>query len=167
MNSSHPLRHYQIALLIMAGLFLGLAGFHALQSWVVYSTYRQTTGTVTGFEVSQDRKGTTSTTPVVSYQVGGKAYRTIGDTSMNFIYGTYQLNQVVKIRYDPGNPGSAVLDSFAQRWLLSIITGVLGALALAGWGVLWFLRRATPGGAASVPPPLPEAGPLPSPSAVP
>jgi hypothetical protein len=167
MGSSRPFRQDQIALLIIAGVLLALAGFHAIQSLVVYSRYRQTTGTVTAFEESTDQKGTTSTTAVVTYQVGGRAYKTYGENAMSFLYGRHRLGEVVKVRYDPSEPGTAVLDSFSERWLLSIIASVLGALALGGWGVLWFLRRSTPSGATSVPPPLPATDPPPSLSAVP
>jgi hypothetical protein len=153
--AKHPLRHDQTALLIVAALFLGLSGFKAIQSLVVFSSYRQAKATVTAFDVSVDSKGTTATTPVVTYQVGRKSYTARGEGSMNAIYGTRRIGDVVAVRYDPSDPGTAVLDSFSDRWLLSIITGVLGVLALGGWGVLWYIRR------------TPQAAGVPSPSALP
>ena len=149
-----------MALLIMAGLFFLLCGNQVLQSVIVYCNYRQTDGTVTGFEVARDRKGTTSTTPVITFQVGGKAYTAHGQNSMGWLYGRHQRGEVVKVRYQPGDPTSAVIDSFSERWLLAIITGFLGVLALGGWGVLWFIGRRNPPAPASVPAPLAESGQL-------
>jgi hypothetical protein len=139
--------HHQLALLIMTALFLALSGFLAIRSLNMALAYRQTNGKVIGFEQVQTRHRTgvsTATYPVVSYQVGGKTYKTMGTNSTGPVYGYYQVGQPVKVRYLPSDPSTGGLDSFNERWLGSIITGVLGFAALAGWLVLRFWNKIRP-----------------------
>lgn len=73
--------------------------------------------------------------PIVEYTVDGATHRLdsrVCSTSRP------EIGDAVTVRYNPGNPGDAALDSWIGRWLAVVILGGMGALFLA-IGVLSFV----------------------------
>lgn len=56
----------------------------------------------------------------------------------------YNVGDKVPLLYDPANPKSARIDSFASLWAVPVTLAGIGALLLAVWGVLELIQRRLP-----------------------
>ena len=92
---------------------------------------------------SRDSKtGSTSTmyTPIFEYSFRGKPYKYKSSTSSSM--QEYQIDEIVEVLVDPDDPQNPLINSFWEKWFLSILLGFMGTL-FGGLGFLayWFLGR--------------------------
>lgn len=80
--------------------------------------------------------------PIVEYTVDGARHRLesrVCSTSRP------EIGEAVTVRYNPGNPGDAAVDSWIGRWLAVVILGGMGAFFLAIGGLTFVVSRAKRG----------------------
>jgi len=77
--------------------------------------------------------------PIIQYRVGDQSYKIKGQSANK--YTTYQVGQVVSVRYNPQHPEQGQVDSFQAPWLGPIALIILGLplayiarAALPSWG---------------------------------
>lgn len=115
--ASHP-RAERVWLLLNL-LFVGmvaLAGALALKSWRLVATGGIAPGRVV--EVVEVYREGTLYYPVIEYEVDGVTYTFTGRTEAP---ATYAEGETVRMRYQPGDPARARIDSFMELWGLPAI----------------------------------------------
>lgn len=144
-------------LMLLLGIALTAFGVISIQKALASKSWPTTEGKVTASDVSSERDsdGKTMYKAEVryAYTVNGKSYESdkikmISSSSSSSgmeqkTAGKYPVGATVKVRYNPSNPGTAVLEAGLQivHWLLMVF-GIL--LDLAGIGVFMSLFKPTP-----------------------
>lgn len=125
---------------IGAGLLLAAANFVNADRDIA-GRGLQTQGIVVDVISDHGYRGRIAYQPIVSFtdQTGQQRYFT-SQVSSN--PPAYAKGESVAVLYDPSRPDKAMIDSFVDRHLGSLMFGIMGAiLALVGGGVLMGLRR--------------------------
>ncbi len=91
---------------------------------------------------AQDSEGDTFYYPVVAFELPDESINTVQlDTGSS--PPSYEVGQQVTVMYDPAHPDQAHIKSVMgniDRWLVTIITGILGvAFAIATGFAYWLL----------------------------
>jgi len=73
-----------------------------------------------------DGRYTTMFTPIYQYAFKGKSYTHISTTSTSS--KDYLIDDAVEILVDPQDPKEIVINSFMEKWFLSILFGFMGTL---------------------------------------
>jgi hypothetical protein len=130
----------QIAVICAAlgTIFLAIGVGFGVASLSFVSGAEHAEGTVIRMVRSGSKGGSS---PVVRYEVDGRAY-TIQST-ISSSASAYSVGEKVQIVYKPDNPARGHIDSFLDRWAISICFGGIGLLfATIGFGILMArLRR--------------------------
>lgn len=137
--SSELLKKF-VLLVIGVGL-LGTGVYFLKQQLEFISNSVETTGTVE--ELSSHRtKGTTYYTPVVVYTIEGVEYRVSGRVSSSSST-SYEIGEVINVRYAKDDPATAELVSFWDMWGLTTVLLGLGGLfsALGVYEIRTYLHK--------------------------
>lgn len=131
-----------VFILVGLGCLVGaLAYAYRTQAFLRTSVAVQ--GNIAGFkQVDNVHRGTTMYFPVFRFDVpGSNSFTVVSRTS----YGSsaFKVGESVAVRYPPGQPEKAVIDSFGQLWLMDLAVGTFGALffALGLWTKVFGWRR--------------------------
>jgi hypothetical protein len=113
--------------------------------YLVYSDYQFTekaisvTGEVLSYDSyyssDSDGGGSTMYTPTFSYSYNGKEYTYTSSTSSSS--PDFKIGEAAEILVDPDNPSNVLVNSFWERYLISVILGFLGAM-FSGLGYMTF-----------------------------
>ena len=130
-------RLYIGCVMIFGNLFFAAfclwGAYSAAVSWKLETSGEIASGIVTRLEESETEEGYCCVyTPVVEFQVDGKTYSFENENASSS--SEYRVGSEVKVRYDPGNPNTAQINTFSDRWLfpILIIPGmILGSLVLS------------------------------------
>ena len=88
-------------------------------------------GTVTDLIKTTARGGQVKFRAKISYDVAGKTYS--GHATWAANPSTYEVGEHVQVLYDPDDPSSMMLDTFYEKWAMSLIfIGIGAAFALSG-----------------------------------
>ena len=90
-----------------------------------YSTYESKNSKGNGY--------TTMYTPIFEYSFNGKPYQYKGGTSSSS--QEYEINEIVEVLVDPQDPQNPLINSFWEKWFLSILMGFMGVM-FGGLGYL-------------------------------
>lgn len=129
--------------LIFANLFL--AGFCVWGVYAGYTSWRldQEGETATGIVVRLEESNTSEGgccvySPVIEFDANGQTYSFEGD---NASYPPdYAVGEEVSVLYHPGNPNTAQINKWTERWLFPII--IIPAMLLTALILNFFLIRA-------------------------
>lgn len=126
-NPSSIFRLIGTVFLVLVLGSLAASAFFAYRTHAFVSTAESSPGTVVEIKKStyRDSKGRTSTTyyPIVEYRAEGGKLRVQGSIAG----GSYRVGDSVGVLYQRANPEDAWLDTFAEKWVASIVSGCLGA----------------------------------------
>jgi hypothetical protein len=113
--------------------------YAATISWRLETSGEITTGRVTRLEESKTSEGYCCVySPVVEFQVNGQTYSFENDTASSS--PDYEIGSEVRILYDPADPNTAQINTFASRWLFPIT--IIPAMLLAALILNIFMIRA-------------------------
>jgi len=133
-------RNTAIVLLVVGTLLLGVGIwlFMGKLEFVDHSTVAD--GIVTDLESSSSKNGRTYR-PVVNFRDSGGQEQTFV-SSMGSSPASYEVGESVKVRYEPGKPSMAVIDSFWEVWgIVTVVVG-FGSIFLAiGTGIIYAAIR--------------------------
>lgn len=127
-------------------IFMGI-GIIMLASvvYLMYTDYHFTkkAASVTGevlsydsyYSSDSDGGGSTMYTPTFSYSYNGKEYTFTSSTSSSS--PEFKIGEAVEILVDPDDPNNVLVNSFWERYLISVILGFLGAM-FSGLGYMAF-----------------------------
>lgn len=75
--------------------------------------------------------------PIYEFEVNGKKYK-ISDTTGNMSQESFQIGDIVEIKYNPENPEECYKegDVFSKVWLVFLIVGVICIIEGIGIGLL-------------------------------
>ncbi|MEK6782267.1 MAG: DUF3592 domain-containing protein [Bacteroidota bacterium] len=86
------------------------------------------------YESKNDNGGsTTMYTPTFQYEFEGKTYTHRSSTSSSS--QDYEVNETVDVLVDPKEPKEILIDSFWEKWFLSVLLGSMGVM-FAGMGYM-------------------------------
>jgi hypothetical protein len=126
----------------MGTLFLGgaLISAHFTQQFLRTSVTTQ--GKVVGLKpVSSSRHNSLTYAPVFHFDVPGTHFATVV-SHISSSPPAFKVGEAVTVRYQPGHPEKAVIDSFGQLWSGDLIFGMAGAISIAiGLLILAAARR--------------------------
>lgn len=127
---------------ILANLFFAgfcLWGVYAgYVSWTLEQGGEKTTGNVVRLEESNSSEGGCCVySPVIEFIAGGQTYSFEGDNASS--PPAYSVGEEVPVLYDPGNPGTAQINSFFERWVFPII--IIPAMIVAALILNFFMIR--------------------------
>ena len=129
---------------LVGGIFmcLGLIML-AIAAYFVVSNYQFSKRAITvngrvidydSYQSTDDDGGsTTMYTPTFEYEFQGKTYTHKSSTSTSS--KDYKINERVDVLVDPDNPKEILIDSFWEKWFVSLLLGFLGAM-FTGMGYL-------------------------------
>ncbi len=95
-------------------------------------------GTVVEFQSyisNNDNSSTTMYTPVFEYEYKGKKYTYVSTSGSNV--KEYEVGERIDILVDPENPDDVLVNSFMEKWFVSVLLGFMGTL-FTGLGYLAF-----------------------------
>ena len=72
--------------------------------------------------------------------VAGSRHRRDGDRALHLSLQRFKVGQEIVVRYDPGRPSAAEVDSFAVLWGLALLRTGFGAVFLLMGQIELFLR---------------------------
>jgi len=78
-------------------------------------------------------------TPIISYQVDGGSYST--DASVFSDEPEFSIGDSVRLYVNTSDPQSVIIDTFNQRWLMVVVTGMVGFSLVTSMIVLLLYRR--------------------------
>lgn len=135
-------RVYIGCILIFANLFLAgfcLWGVYAgYISWQLENEGERATGTVVRLEESSSSEGGCCVySPVIEFDVNGQTYSFEGDNASN--PPAYNVGEEVNVLYHPGNPDTAQINKWSERWLFPII--IIPAMLITALILNFFLIR--------------------------
>jgi hypothetical protein len=67
--------------------------------------------------------------PVFRFDVPGTHFATVVSHNSSSP-PAFEVGQVVTVRYQPGHPEKAVIDSFEQLWLGELVLGIVGVMSI-------------------------------------
>jgi hypothetical protein len=129
--------------LVVAAISLVYGGKLAVDQQIFLRGAAHAKGVVVGLERAPASRGTPNYHPIVRYDApGGESV----EFRSHYPYpkGTYELQQVVDVLYDPADPRKAEVDSAQSRYRVFLLPafGVgLGVMCLAGYTVLYWIYR--------------------------
>jgi hypothetical protein len=145
---------------MLRALFVGFLGISILM-WAIFviasgynlratSREKYTSGVVVELTSRKDSNGNEFFYPVVEINLPEQ-----GRTRLQLTQGdwpaAYQTGQPVNVFYDPQNlAGARISGNVTGRWILPMITGILGAAFLAAVIFVWWMKRGEPSRAALV-----------------
>jgi hypothetical protein len=81
----------------------------------------------TSHESSDDDGGsTTMYAPVFEYQFNGQTYQYTSSTSSSS--PEYDVGEEVEVLVDPKNPNEVLINTFWEKWFLSLVLGIMGVM---------------------------------------
>lgn len=86
-------------------------------------------GTVVEFQSyisNNDNSSTTMYTPVFEYEYKGKKYTYVSTSGSNV--KEYEVGERIDILVDPENPDDVLVNSFMEKWFVSVLLGFMGTL---------------------------------------
>ena len=127
---------------ILANLFFSgfcLWGVYAgYTSWKLEQSGERTTGNVVRLEESNSSEGGCCVySPVIEFTAGGQTYSFESGNASD--PPAYEVGQEVPVLYDPGNPETAQINSFFERWVFTII--IIPAMIFAALILNFFMIR--------------------------
>ena len=124
-----------ISLILGIGLITG-AGYKFSETRQLISGGVKAKGAVVGFERRSSKSGS-SDYPVIEFAtVSGEIRRFTTSGAGDFAKG-----EAVEVLYDPGDPSSARVNVFIEKWLASLALGAFGLLCVGvGIGTLLYDR---------------------------
>jgi len=136
-------RLYIGCITIFANLFFAAfclwGAYAASVSWRLQSSGEITTGVVARLEESETDEGYCCVyTPVVEFEADGQTYSFEDDNASDS--SDYEIGNEVQVRYDPADPNTAQINTFADRWLFPII--IIPSMIFAALLVNFFMIRA-------------------------
>ncbi len=126
--------------LVLAGLVIGVLGFHFLLDSRRF--YARATATADGVvvDVVESNSGeNTAYFPVVRFVT---PFEQTVEFKSDSTDRDYQLGDSVRVRYDPRNPQDARLDTWLEQGGFGATLMLIGFFALIGGVVWWYFRRA-------------------------
>lgn len=129
---------------LVGGIFMGLGVIMlAIAAYFIVSNYKFSERAITvkgkvidynSYESRNDDGGsTTMYTPTFEYEFQSKTYTHKSTTSSSS--QDYELDELVDVLVDPDNPKEILIDSFWEKWFVSVLLGFLGTL-FTGMGYL-------------------------------
>lgn len=129
---------------LVGGIFMGLGVIMlAIAAYFIVSNYKFSERAITvkgkvidydSYESRNDDGGsTTMFTPIFEYEFQSKTYTHKSSTSSSS--QDYELDELVDVLVDPDNPKEILIDSFWEKWFVSVLLGFLGTL-FTGMGYL-------------------------------
>ncbi|OHD56232.1 MAG: hypothetical protein A2Y33_00225 [Spirochaetes bacterium GWF1_51_8] len=103
-------------------LILGLTGL--AESMHIVNTYRAVQGTVVTNEILIGHKNTLTYAPVVEFTVWEDTY-SFKDPISTYPQ-QYYTGDHVKVRFDPKNPETAIIEDWGRLWLIPLVLNSLG-----------------------------------------
>jgi len=135
-------RLYSGCITIAANLFL--AGFclwgayAAYISWKLEQTGETVTGTVVRLEESDSSEGGCCVySPVIKFAANGQTFSF--ETGNASYPPAYEVGEEVSVLYDPGDPNTAQINKWSERWLFPII--IIPAMLLTALILNFFMIR--------------------------
>lgn len=131
---------------LVGGIFMSLGVIMlAIAAYFIVSNYKfseraiTVKGKVVNYDsyLSRDDDGgsTTMYTPTFEYEFQGKNYTHKSTTSTSS--KDYEINELVDVLVDPEEPTEILIDSFWEKWFVSVLLGFLGTL-FTGLGSMAF-----------------------------
>jgi hypothetical protein len=143
MQSATPAR---VLLLLIMWVFLGM-GLLFLAGALIWAHFTQqflrtsiaTRGRIVALLPvrSTGRHHSLTYAPVFRFDVPGTHFATVV-SHYSSSPPAFKVGQVVTVRYQPGHPEKAVIDSFGQIWFGELVLGIVGVLSI-GPGLLMLL----------------------------
>lgn len=98
-------------------------------------------GVVSGMESHSSKNGSTYY-PVVTYQDSEGQEHTLA-SQIGSSSPAYDVGETVKVRYESGNPATAVIDSFLEMWgIITVLVGISAIFLAIGIGIIYAAIRA-------------------------
>lgn len=108
-------------------LMIGVAAYFVYSNRQFEQRARPVQGTVVDFQSyvsTNDNSSTTMYKPVFEYVFNGKTYTYVSTTSSSS--PEFEVGEKVNILVNPQNPEDVLVDSFLEKWLISLILGIMG-----------------------------------------
>ncbi|GEM_PF-2873637 len=110
----------------------------AVSQWRATSSVLANTTETVGSVIAQEHVGARSYPVVAFLDAQGGLHELRAQTSS--MSAPLAPGQQVSVRYVPGAPGQAYINSFWELWLTTVMNAVLAVAFLGGALFLWFLR---------------------------
>jgi hypothetical protein len=123
--------------MVIGIIMLGFSGYTAYSNYKFMENAISITGKVidldTHYSSDDDGGSTLMYSPVFEYEYNGQTYKHYSDVSSSS--PDFEINEEAEIFINPDSPGSALVNSFMERWFVVVLLGGMGIM-FAGFGYM-------------------------------
>ncbi len=127
------------AFMIIGFIMLGFSGYTAFTKYQFIQTAIPITGKVidhdTSYSTDDDGNSQVMYSPVFEYEYNGETYTHSSDVSSSS--PDFEIGEEAEIYINPDAPGSALVNSFMERWFVVVLLGGMGSM-FTGLGYMAF-----------------------------
>jgi hypothetical protein len=126
--------------ILFGSIFVGLCGWFAWNTIDLMKHGLAVKAEVVELVTQQGKKGKITFAPVFRYEFQDQSYTVKSNTSSN--PAIYDVGDQATLTIDRKDPNHFITDSFSDRWLIPLITGMFGLLFIAtGIYTIWAAAR--------------------------